>query len=279
MISKELQEKLIAKYNPEGSELRRLQNHLLIILAKFDAFCREHNIKYWLSSGTCLGAVRHGGFIPWDDDIDIEMERKDFLRFAKLWKDDDDFVLQSYKNDLYYTEPFPKLRLRNTYVQEGEGPRAKLYDYKGIFLDIFIMERSNVHIAKLCHFIIGSLRHMGFHFNKGKVQDVFFSVIKKMCFGIVHSLRIFNWFSSKNLMRHTLGTGVEKNVRDRHEILPLVTMKFEGKLYPVPHNYDAYLKRMFGNYNQIPEVIHTHVLKNVQLLPDDDYNRLLEQFE
>ena len=277
MISNELQKELSAKYNPDGSELRRLQEHLLILLDKFDLFCKKNSLQYWLSSGTCLGAVRHGGFIPWDDDIDVEMTREDYLKFIKLWKDDDDFILQTYQNDLYYTLPFPKLRLRKTSVQEGEKYRTGLYEKNGIFLDIFIMERSNVFVAKFCHFILGSLRHLSFHFSKGRLQDTVFFVIKKICFGIVQTMRMFWWASNENQLRHTLGTGVEKNVRITYDIFPLTTIEFEGLKYPVPNDFDSYLKKMFGDYNIIPQSIYTHTLKEIEFLPANDYDRLFNK--
>lgn len=83
MIDIELQKKLRAEYNPDGSLLRRQQMRMLEILLHIDKICKENNIPYWLSSGTLLGAVRHEGFIPWDDDVDIEMMREDYLRFEK----------------------------------------------------------------------------------------------------------------------------------------------------------------------------------------------------
>ena len=112
MIQPELQEKFRAEYNPDGSILRRQQVKMLDILLHVDKFCKEHNITYWLSSGTLLGAVRHGGFIPWDDDLDIEMRREDFLRFKSLWKDSDDYIMQSHENDLYYIMPYAKMSMK-----------------------------------------------------------------------------------------------------------------------------------------------------------------------
>lgn len=273
-ISKELQDELTAKYNPVGSDLRRLQMHLLILLDKFDDFCKKNDIRYWLSSGTCLGAVRHDGFIPWDDDIDVEMPREDYLKFMRLWKDDEDFVLQTYQKDLYYTEPFPKLRLRNTYVREGGCILSELYDNNGIFFDIFVMERSNALVAKFCHLILGSLRHLSYHFKRICILDAVFFVLKKTCFGAIRCMRILKILSNKDEMRHTLGTGVVKNIRCKKNILPLTTLEFEGRVCPMPGDYDAYLKKMFGNYNNIPKVIHTHTLKDIKFLSDDDYDRL-----
>jgi hypothetical protein len=70
-------EELRERYNPEGSLLRRQQTRMLEILLEVDRICQKHDIRYWLSSGTLIGALRHDGFIPWDDDLDIEMMRED----------------------------------------------------------------------------------------------------------------------------------------------------------------------------------------------------------
>ena len=93
MIDKAIQEQLRERFNPDGSPLREFQMRLLDILVFIDDVCRRHGINYWLSSGTCLGAIRHGGFIPWDDDIDIEMLDTDYKRFIK--------VMQTEHNDRY----------------------------------------------------------------------------------------------------------------------------------------------------------------------------------
>lgn len=72
-----------SKYNGEGTTLRKAQLRMLDILIEVDKICRKHNIPYWLDSGTLLGAVRHGGFIPWDDDMDICVMRKDYKLLKK----------------------------------------------------------------------------------------------------------------------------------------------------------------------------------------------------
>ena len=99
MIDLKLQDELRVKYNPEGSELRALQMRLIEMLDFIDDLCKKNDIKYWLSSGTCLGAVRHGGFIPWDDDLDIEMMREDFLKFEKVFKETGKYALQTSSTD------------------------------------------------------------------------------------------------------------------------------------------------------------------------------------
>ena len=77
------QEELHKKYNPDGSDLRRMQMRMLDMLKEVDRICKKYDIPYWLSGGTLLGSVRHGGFIPWDDDLDIELMEDDFQRFER----------------------------------------------------------------------------------------------------------------------------------------------------------------------------------------------------
>ena len=272
MISEEIQCELRNRYNPEGSDLRLLQKHLLILLQHFDTICRKNNINYWLSSGTCLGAVRHKGFIPWDDDIDIEMTREDYMKFASVWQDDEDFVLQTYKNDLYYTQPFSKLRLRKTFVYEGCF--TSLYQHKGIFLDIFIVEPSNAIVAHFCHFILGSLRHLSFHIKPCVISNLIFKFLKKICFGIINGMKFLTCFAKKDEMRYTNGTGAVKSIIKQYDIYPLSELEFEGRIYPVPGNVDGYLKRIFGNYMEIPNVLHNHSLQNITFLGAEDFERL-----
>ena len=78
------QEELRAKYNPDGSLLRQMQERMLHLFVTIDDICQRHDIPYWLSGGSMLGAVRHEGFIPWDDDLDIEMFRPDRLSVLHL---------------------------------------------------------------------------------------------------------------------------------------------------------------------------------------------------
>ena len=97
-------EELRKRFNPDGSILRRQQMRMLELLGAVDKVCKKHNIPYWLSSGTLIGAARHQGFIPWDDDLDIEMLREDYLRLLKVLPQElpDNFVLQTHETDHNY---------------------------------------------------------------------------------------------------------------------------------------------------------------------------------
>lgn len=93
-------------------KMTNVQHIELEILKKIDEVCKKHNINYWLDSGTLLGAVRHQGFIPWDDDIDIGMLREDYEKFLKVAQKDlgDDYFLQTRSTDKNYPLVFAKVR-------------------------------------------------------------------------------------------------------------------------------------------------------------------------
>ena len=121
--------------------LRKLQLTQLEILRVFDGFCREHDLKYSLYAGPLLGAVRHRGFIPWDDDLDVCMTRADYDRFLELWPEYpvEGFVLQNKENAKYYDQSFTKLRKDHTTFLQNEREIGN--HHTGIFLDIFPMDR------------------------------------------------------------------------------------------------------------------------------------------
>ena len=113
-------EELRKRFNPDGSILRRQQMRMLELLEAVDKVCKKHNIPYWLSSGTLIGAARHQGFIPWDDDLDIEMLREDYLRLLKVLPQElpDNFALQTHETDHNYIFIYGKLRDKDSYLDE-----------------------------------------------------------------------------------------------------------------------------------------------------------------
>ena len=117
----------------EISELRSIQ---LNILKHIDVFCKQNSIKYFLSGGTMIGAVRHHGYIPWDDDIDIMMLRDDYERFISLYtqKDSSKYRLRYYKHDQSFTFPFVKIDDSDTLVVENVINKV---NDMGINVDLF----------------------------------------------------------------------------------------------------------------------------------------------
>ena len=137
-----VQDELRRRFNPDGSLLRKHQLRALEILKEVHDLCTRHGIRYYLCSGTLLGAVRHGGFIPWDDDVDIEMRWTDYLKFLKYAKRElkGKYKLQTHATDSNYFMTFAKVRDESTFMAEYTG-KDRRFKYRGIFIDIFYTER------------------------------------------------------------------------------------------------------------------------------------------
>lgn len=125
LIEQKLQDQLREKCNPDGSELRKAQLRMTEMLVFIDKVCTKYNLRYWMDGGTLLGAARHEGFIPWDDDADVCMPIEDFLKFKEILKEEhlsDEFVLQSIENDKKYlrSENWGVLRdVKSEYIQNS----------------------------------------------------------------------------------------------------------------------------------------------------------------
>ena len=124
----------------DNDELRKLQLTELELLIEFDRVCRKNHIRYTLTGGTLLGAVRHGGFIPWDDDADVSMLRVEYEKFRKACETDlgDSYYFQDMKNTHGYRWGYGKLRKRNTlFLREHQEHMPYM---QGVFIDIFPLD-------------------------------------------------------------------------------------------------------------------------------------------
>ena len=256
MIDSKIQEELRAKYNPDGSLLRQHQLRMVEMLKYFDELCQKHDIKYWLSSGNCLGVARHGGFIPWDDDIDVEMLREDYLKLEKVFRETDDYVLQTWKNDEGYFLPFAKMRDKHSFIDEGTFDRN--YKYRGVYIDVFSLERSNIFAYKVCAKVADIILNRS-------INKSYLKFTKKIIFLLVFVFRkLFLLLPNKEL-RHTYGTRMwHLRVRNINDIFPLKRCLFEGIEVNVPNNLDSYLRKIYGDYMQMPsedKIARPHVVK------------------
>ena len=237
--------------------LRRAQLKQLTILEEIDRICRKHNISYWLDGGSLLGAVRHGGFIPWDDDIDIAMPLDDARRFAEVAPKElrEGLRLQTPETEPT-REPIMKVRDLNSFYVEGNEDFSLPYS-KGLFVDIFPMidypDVSKPFCRKYgrgmskCYSI---LHHSHQYSWRAAMELVYFGVqylYYKCMWKIAFATRRKGTYMSNILINN--GYGI---MHRRDSIFPLSTIEFEGKRFSAPANADAYLTDLYKNYMQIP---------------------------
>ena len=265
-IALALATELHERYNPDGSLLRRQQMRMLDILLEVDKICKKHDIKYWLSSGTLIGAMRHNGFIPWDDDLDIEMMRSDYVRLLEVLPQElpDWLALQSDKTDLNYFYCYAKVRDRRSKMLE-QNAYDRMWKEQGIYIDILPMEKHPIWLQKLTEKTIGHMYKVWRTSTDDakaikSVRRIFWlnnSVLYPCLRALLHLTSYI--FPLKTI---TSGMGIPyHNPRYANEIFPLTTHDFEGYQLPVPGNADAHLRHLFGDYMQLPDLnkLHPHV--------------------
>lgn len=244
-----------SKYNGEGTTLRKAQMRLLEMLIEVDRVCKKYNISYWLDGGTALGAARHGGFIPWDDDIDIALLRKDYKKLIKILPGElpDWISLQNAKNERYFHFLYSRIVDKNSLSDYGDNRvlNRKKMKYQGLFLDIFYVEKGLLPIKKIVSRI-----YQGAFFNKknlgeSKLKKALSIVTWPFISFIVLILRLFNFIIPSNNLIFGYGVPFPREFR-YDEIFPTKTIDFEGCKVMGPNNIDSYLKRYFGDYMDIP---------------------------
>lgn len=230
----------------------------LEMLDEIDRICRENNIKYFLSGGTLLGAIRHGGYIPWDDDIDLWMTRKNYKRFKRAAKKQlsDSYFLMDYFTDIHYPLSILKVNKRGTRFVEGVF--ADLPIEKCIYVDIFPLDNICLPFYKLQTAILikmqairdFKLRGVG---GESRVKRMVYSAVPLwLCRAITElTMRFFNIFPAK-LKNQLCHRGRYWPKFTRADVEELIPAEFEGKQYPIPKNYDDILRRCYGDYMELP---------------------------
>ena len=251
------------KYNPPDSILRKHQLRMLDILIFVDRLCEKYNIKYWLASGTLLGAVRHSGFIPWDDDLDIEMPLEDFEKFLTVFQQQDEnpYLLQTHLTDNSYVAPYAKIRDRKSKIWETQS-RDQNYVMRGIYIDVFPVEFSNSFLTKIFNRFYGFFVYRSSQKNKYDKYGFRRNYVNLMYFVFMQLIRpIFRLFNNRKrgIIHLSFGSGFNSK-RYVDDIHPLSKVSFEGFLFNCPNNFDNYLKTLYGDYMKIPEnkPIHTN---------------------
>lgn len=244
------------RFNPEGSVLRLHQMRMLSILKFVDGVCRKHKINYWLSSGTLLGAVRHSGFIPWDDDLDIEMLKSDYDKLMKVLPPElpENLILQTTYTDKNYVAPYSKLRETNSSISEVNNIGTN-YKYNGIYIDIFYLEPMPYFLSWFASKLHGYIYLLSYKKNddmgiKKWIMRSFLFLLNRVLYPL---LRFVSKLLHPNELRLGLGSGF-MGARVMNDIFPLKKMNFEGSLFWVPCNSDGYLTRLYGNYMKLPDL-------------------------
>ena len=211
-------------------EVKKIQ---LEILAYIDSFCKKNNISYFINYGTLLGAVRHKGFIPWDDDIDISMDREHYNMFReKFNQDSSKYKILSLDTDKTYFNNFIKVVDTTTKIVDNRN--YKTFSC-GVFVDIFPMDKFNdKKIINTCY-ILESLKLLSFSKRKNIIykDSIVKDIIRSSFWGLFLPLK-------------------EKEIFNTQIFNEFIDMEFEHLTLPAPKNYDVILTQYYGNYLELP---------------------------
>lgn len=242
---------------------------LIDLIVEFDSFCRKNDLKYYLIAGTLLGAVRHSGFIPWDDDVDVCMFRKDYDRLMEIYSGSSPkYKLLSLNKDRDYYYPFAKLVNDDTVLIESKNAPRNL----GLYLDIFPFDNCPGRtLQEACRSIdktkflrdLRNLKMVDFSKDRRLYKNIILLAGKIFSFPL-SCRRISQLLSDKacknkdtdcryvgELVNTAYGHG---EVFDKKYFGNGVKIKFEGHEFLAPENYDAVLKSMYGNYMELPPI-------------------------
>lgn len=248
-------------------KLEVIHNILLGYLLEVDRICKKHNIKYFLAGGTLLGAIRHHGFIPWDDDADVMMLREDYEKFLSVVQQElpGNITLQTTETDPKTHCIFTKLRIDNT-LFSTKFTSMFMDMHNGIFFDVLSHDQTaNSKLGRKIHLQL-TLLTRSLVFNKWhkrkidnghKVQS-FFANILKAIFPIKLSewlqfkcLRFFEKKKDAKYLYDGMGRNVYKGDFPKYYLDEVIEWDFEGHKFPVPKEYDKYLRYLYGDYEQL----------------------------
>lgn len=236
------------------------------ILKFIDRVCKENDIPYFVSYGTLLGAIRHKGFIPWDDDIDICIYREDYNRFLNVVKEmkDERYQVLDYDSSDWYFQNFAVILDTDTVIEDHI--KVKRHD-TSVFVDVFPVERfDDIKVIDKAH-LFATLRMISYI----QLQYVQYgdSKLKDFC-------RKIMWYLLRPVNPRFFGKRIEKLINKyrnpsgqyegligcgkdgRKEVFPagmykeLIEVPFEDMMVPIPKNYDEFLTQFYGDYMQIP---------------------------
>lgn len=260
-------------------QLKRYQQELLKIVGDLVRVCDKEGLNYSLSGGSVIGAVRHKGIIPWDDDIDINMPRKSYERLLKIFDKElgDNYYIQT-------PQTYPNLGIMVTQVREKGTIARRKYDWNtnpcGISIDIYIVENVfenrlkrmvQKNLSMILAFIISSIRMLNNkeipkEISEIEAKPVKYSRLKIIVGKILKKISLANWIKwldkinglckNEKSTYVTIPTGRKHfngEMQERSNLLQYKKVPFENMELNIPKNYDSYLNNLYGdNYMEIP---------------------------
>lgn len=244
-----------------NTKIKQLQGKLLEMLLKFDSFCSENNIDYYLIGGSALGAARHSGFIPWDDDIDVAMMREDFERFEKLAEGTKiaDLLYEPIEKHSFPESPIGFLYdVSNPDIPLENAPCIDVFPLDGI-PDSSFSRKKMKYCALLYHISVYRQPAQ----NRGKLN----AILTRIFIALTPN-RLFDFYMTKmkkaitkypvcscNDIANIYGMkGFNKEIMPKEYMGTPKKLFFEGHLLPVPEQYDKYLTHLFGDYMTLPPI-------------------------
>lgn len=264
----------------DAETLQHIKDVELLILKDFIDICDENNLDYYLFYGTEIGAVRHQGFIPWDDDIDVAMFREDYEKFLKIMEEmnSEKYTVFDIRYDEQYFFQFGRLSLNGTYWAEYWDNQV---DFKlGIHIDLFILDKIPNNMFKrflymkrcllLCKFCtISSIK-----FEEGSsvvklIVNSLHSIFNKIGWTPKHYQKklpkLFRKYENEDSDYFTDLTLNEQSIFKLSDFKPVKKVKFEDIYAKIPNNQESTLGQVFGDYMQLPpeEDRVAHILNEI----------------
>lgn len=267
----------------ENKELKKLKEIELKMLIEFDNICKKNNIKYILCGGTLIGAIRHKGFIPWDDDIDVLMLRKDYNKFFQIQKKElhKNYYFQGMENEEKCITIFSKIRRKDSIYAESISDLSD--EKQGIWIDIFPADNisDNPLIAKYYMFrviiikILLSFKNGNNTISKSFFKQIILKILKFISkFYKKENLKtklifIINKFNNEktNSIASYGGCYLFKEILKREYLEDLTEHRFENHYFYIPKKYDEFLKNYYGDYMKLPpkdKQISNHLISKLK---------------